>query len=346
MSLFWGTAAGPSIYDYLNVFDSGGRFMRFIRAAKPSEWNSIAHPVILTKYDSAEIAHFWNINYFGSDWRMEATKEWVESLFDGVKLALGVRTKEGLLIGTILSRKTGGKLIGMNLGMSLTSDRVFIIEGLCVQTKYRGQHMASWMISWMDYFTSEHGPVAHLFSRELESVPFLSNAVEVETYGYVETYKIKESQTRSITLLDHHVYKSKWMELLDQLYLKNKPNVALGTGLIDSDDMMCFVCWGMENGSVLISNTHRKTTKNQTIYEVIFCMGKNTELLLTSVGYELEKRGEGGVLFGTNSLYHGALNASFSEPWKFGTSGYHATYFYNYLPSTRKLEFILTRNSI
>ena len=200
MSLFWGSAAGPTIYDYLNAFDPGGRFMRLSRATKPSEWNGIVHPVLLTKYDSAEIAYFWNINYFGSDWRMDATKEWIESLFDGVKLALGVRTKEGMLIGTIMSRKTGGKLIGMNLGMSLTSDRVFVIEGLCVQTKYRGQHMASWMISWMDYFTSEHGPVAHLFSRELESVPFLSNAVEVETYGYVETYKIKENVFRLLSI--------------------------------------------------------------------------------------------------------------------------------------------------
>jgi hypothetical protein len=351
MSLFWSTAAGPTFYDYINVFEPGGKFMRLTRAIKPSEFKQndsieFEHPEILTKLNSYEIAEFWNYNYFGDDWRMEATKEWVESLFNNVKLALGVRTKDGRLIGTILSRKIGGTLYGSNLGMSLTSDRIFMIEGLCVQTKYRGKHLASWLISWMDYFTSEHGPVAHLFSRELATIPYFSNAIEIETYGFVETFKIKESQTKPVVLLDNYVFQTKWLELLEGLNLKTKPNVALCSGIMDKDDMMCFVCWGMKNGTVVIADTHRNSIKKQKIYEVIFCMGDETELLLNSVAYELEKKGIGGLLFGTNSLYHGAINASFSEPWRFGTSGYHATYFYNYLPATRKLDFILTRNSV
>lgn len=346
MSLFWETASGPSFFDYINVFESGGKFMRLTRSNKPIIWNDIEHPEILTKSNSNEIAEFWNKNYFGDDWKIEATKEWVESLFDNVKLALGVRTNEGILIGTILSRKIGGMLKGISLGMTLTSDRIFMIEGLCVQTKYRGLHLASWLISWMDYLTSEYSPVAHLFSRELSSIPYFSNAIEIETYGYVETFKIKECQTKPIEILDNYIFQTKWFELLDGLGLKELPQIALNSSIIDSNDLICFVIWGMKNGTVVICDTHRKSNKNQKIYEVIFCMGEETEILLNSVGFELEKLGKGGILFGTNSPYHGALNASFNEPWKYGTSGYHATYFYNYLPTKSKINFVLIRNSV
>lgn len=350
MSLFWSHAAGPSLYDYLNFTDHGGHFMRLTRAPKPEVWTDgtvvIREPFVLTKANAAEIADFWNHNYTDSDWRMDASKEWIESLFDHMHLALGVITTSGRLIGTIFSRKIGGNLVGKSLGTTLTNDRIFMIEGLCINQQYRNKHLAGWLISWMDYITSEHGPVAHLYSRELDSYPYLSSAIDVETYGYVETSKIKTIQTIPISLVEKEIFKTKWLEFLNPVRVSLQNNISIDTGMIDSNDMMCFASWGREDGLVLITNTHRKTTKNQTIYEVVFCTGKQTELLLNSVCYELEKIGKGGVLFGTNGAYHGALHSGFSEPWRVGTSGYHATYFYNYLPNTRKMEFILTRNSV
>jgi hypothetical protein len=350
MSLFWEGSAGPSFYDYINMFDSGGRFMRLIRAHKPAPYTNesliLNEPEFLTKSNASEIATFWNTHYCDVDWRMDASEEWVSSLFDSSKVVLGVRDERNRLIGTIMSRKIGGNLVGVQVGMTLTSDRIFVIEGLCIHRDFRGKHLAGWLISYMDYITSEHGPVAHIFSRELESIPYFSNAIEVETYGYIETSKVKESQTKKVVLLDDYVFQTKFMDLLFQLNLKYLDKIALSTGIIDSGDMMCFVCWGMVNGTVVIADSHRKTNKDLKIYEVIFCMGKETELLLNSVAFELEKSGKGGILFGTDNPYHGALNASFSDPWKFGTSGYHATYFYNYLPAIRKLNFLLVRNSI
>jgi hypothetical protein len=334
----------------MNVFDSGGHFMRLTRPTKPmpytNETLTINEPVLLTKSNASEIASFWNNHYCGSDWKMDATTEWINSLFDTSKIVLGVYGKSGKLIGTIMSRKIGGSLIGSNLGMTLTADRIFVIEGLCIDELFRGKHLAGWLISYMDFISSMYGPVSHIFSRELNSVPFLSNAVEVETYGYVETSKIKESQTKKITEMPSYMFPERWNEIIDSFGIKSNTSLVYNNSVIDKNDIFCFVCYGMKYGLVLIVDTHRKTKKDLKVYEVVFCMGEQSELLLNSVGYELEKSMKGGVLFGTDSIYHGALNASFSDPWKFGTSGYHATYFYNYLPTTKKLQFLLTRNSI
>ncbi len=41
-----------------------------------------------------------------------------------------------------------------------------------------------------------------------------------------------------------------------------------------------------------------------------------------------------GVLFGTDAPYQGGLNRELPTPWKFGTSGKHLTYIYNFMPPT------------
>ena len=333
--MFWSSSAGPTFFQLLNPFESGGRLLRTEPAAKPSSWKEIVQPIVCNRTNAKELTEFLCKEYKGDDWTLDLSVEWMSQRLSSDTLALIVKERDEI-IGCILSRPLGGTLFGT--GSPLTNVRV--IEGLCVRSDRRGDHLAGWLIAWADYYTSLHQPIAHLWFRELSTASSFSTAVQVETYSYLKTKSILYNVTPMVQLA-YDVWSPIWKEFrFDGVY---------SDGILDPDDILCFSRVATEisvQSMVIIVNTHRRTVDG-CVWEVLWCKhNTDSRFRLNGTAFQLEATGKGGLLFATDALEHGGVTREYPSPWIVGTAGLHYTYFYNYIPSVRPIRLVALRGCI
>jgi len=335
--MFWATSAGPTTLQLWNPFESGDRILRTEPAKAPAPWKELKQPVVCNRTDAERLTLFLNQYYKGEDWTLHLSVEKVQSIISMSIVLLAVR--EGEIVGCILSRPLGGTLQG------LTTPHPFVqvIEGLCVRSDLRGQHLAGWLIGWIDFYTSQHRPNILIWYRELPVAPssWTSTAMQVESYSYVKT---------KLVLLDTSIMVQVPFEIWSPIWKQSTLDCVYSDGILDSEDLLCFSPIELTTPTllsmVLVVNTHRRTTTGGSVWEVLWCSSTNSYKRLNGVAFQLEAIGKGGVLFATDANERGKVVKGWPSPWVCGSAGVHCTYFYNYIPSKRPLSLVALRGCI
>ncbi len=346
-SQFWHTSetAGPSVLDVARVWDREPRILRTKKRAKPLAWKQHEQAIRLTGSHASQVATFWKKNYKGSDWYLDATEAWVQTVLSSpANIALGV-FENGELIGTILSRpaaKTGIVLVG-NKGY-IHDARV--IEGLCIHPKYRGQHLAGWLIAWMDYITDTKHPTVHFWFREVPTSSVLSTELCGNTYGYVRIADLPKTiqmpAPESVSLAD---FQKLWET---SAYTWRSPtSLVASTPFSEVGEEECWEIWKYQKFIVVLQNTRRKSIpENQTIWEVAWIglempgglirprSSEDPSAKRAIEAVSIQKNRRDGILFVTDAPHQGGATSEWEKPWIFGTSGRHVTYIYNFMPPT------------
>ena len=201
---------------------------------------------------------------------------------------------------------------------------VRVIEGLCVHRSHRKKGIAGYLISAMDYETSKKGPVIHLYSRELTTVPFASTHLHAKTYAYIECSAARTKH--SVSKMDIDLFRSLWDS--------NKSGWS-------STDIVCspslrrgdMVVWLCNQSVIVVANTRRRSrTAKFTIWETVWC-GK----LLSGKLYPSQVQQEevesiaamhSGLLF---TMCENFTEQTERAPWRIGRSGMHVWYIYNFI---------------
>lgn len=336
--MFWSSSAGPTAFQLWNPFEKGGRILRMDPAKKPPTWKGVVHPIVCNRTNAKELTEFLCKEYRGSDWILDVSVDWVQRRLTSDTLALMVK-EDDQIVGCIFSRPLGGTLRGGDL---LVPD-VRVIEGLCVRADRRGQHLAGWLIAWMDVYTSHHKPIVHLWYRELPKAPYFSTAVQVETYAYIKT---------NLVVLDTVMMMKVAFETWSPVWKANISKIACmySDDILDSEDLLCFTT--LEDvplslfSMVIVVNTHRRSPDGKIMWEVLWCSSTGAYKRLNGVAFQLEALGHSGILFATDAKERGGVTGGWPSPWVIGTAGVHCTHLYNYLPPHSPLSLVALRGCI
>ena len=337
--MFWATSAGPTVLQLWNPFESGGRILRTEPAKKPEPWKELVQPVVCNLTHAEELTVFLCNEYKGEDWTLHLSVQKVRSILSNSVALVAMRNNE--ILGCILSRPLGGTLCGN----SMMLEEVRVIEGLCVRSDQRGQHLAGWLIAWIDYYTSHLRPTIHLWYRELAVAPssWTSTAMQVESYSYVKT---------ELVILDTSIMVQVPLETWFPVWKENvaSSGCAYSNGILDAEDTVCFSPLEIVHPTlfsmVVVVNTHRRTSTGGMVWEVLWCSSTNSYKRLNGVAFQLEATGKGGVLFATDAKERGGVTGGWLSPWVTGRAGVHCTYFYNYIPSVRPVRLVAFRGCI
>ena len=226
--------------------------------------------------------------------------------------------RQGSIVSTPISR---GKTIFSN---RVVLNNVRVIEGLCIHRSYRGQHLAGFLISYMDWYTASIKPTVHLWSRELASMPLVHTAIQLSTYAYIECTRAR--QRMMCKQMPMNDFQSYW-----KTYIMNHgvgaAAIFTNTPMLRRDDISV---WNTTNNDhvAVISYTRRRMRGSMLpIYEVIWIYSHNPSWFLESVAANLK-----GVLFTSSASNCGHASAKWPAPWVYGQSGVHAWYIYNFTP--------------
>jgi len=337
--MFWAGSAGPTVLQLWNPFESGGRILRTEPAKKPEPWKELVEPVVCNLTHAAELSTFLCKEYKGDDWTLHFTVEKVRSILSNSVALVAMRNNE--ILGCILSRPLGGTLHGLSTPL----EDVWVIEGLCVRTDQRGQHLAGWLIGWIDFYTSQHKPNTLIWYRELAIPPssWTSTAMQVESYSYVKT-ELVVLDTAIMVQIPLEIWFPIWKEQI------GSSGCIYSDGILDAEDILCFspleILHPTLFSMVVVVNTHRRTSTGRMVWEVLWCSSTNSYKLLNGVAFQLEATGKGGVLFATDAKERGGVTGGWLSPWVTGRAGVHCTYFYNYIPSVRPLRLVTLRGCV
>jgi hypothetical protein len=337
--MFWAGSAGPTVMQLWNPFEAGGRMLRTDPAKKPDPWKELVQPVVCNLTHAEELTVFLCNEYKGEDWTLHLSVQKVRSILSNSVALVAMRNNE--ILGCILSRPLGGTLCGLHMLV----EEVRVIEGLCVRSDQRGQHLAGWLIAWIDYYTSHLRPTVHLWYRELAVAPssWTSTAMQVESYSYVKT---------ELVILDTAIMVQVPLETWFPIWKENvaSSGCAYSDGILDAEDIVCFSPLEIVHPTlfsmVVVVNTHRRTPDHRSIWEVLWCSSTNSYKRLNGVAFQLEATGKGGVLFATDAKERGGVTGGWLSPWVTGRAGVHCTYFYNYIPPVRPLRLVTLRGCI
>jgi hypothetical protein len=247
-------------------------------------------PVVCNRTDAERLTLFLNKHYKGEDWTLHLSVEKVQSIISTSIVLLAVRGGE--ILGCILSRPLGGTLQG------LTTPHPFVqvIEGLCVRSDLRGQHLAGWLIGWIDFYTSQPRPNILIWYRELPTAPssWTSTAMQVESYSYIKT---------KLVVLDNMPMIQIPFETWRPIWQQSRLDCVYSDGILDSEDLLCFSPSERPSlfSMVIVVNTHRKTLEGGSIWEVLWCSSTGAYLRLNRVASQLETMEKGGLLFATDA---------------------------------------------
>lgn len=292
----------------------------------------------LLKSDLIQVGIFLENSYKGDDWRICDVLTWIEKYLEDTEVvALGLVKKETDLISVIFSVPLGGPLL-MSHGGRVNNPRV--IEGLCVAPSYRDDGVAGFMLRHIDAFTSyKFGVTAHLWARELDSVPFINTALTVDKYGYKFTGLRGVSKTFSVDIMPWDSFVRLWTTNSSKWVIDSCTPCLVAT--VPSNRRGKNTVYFGYGGIMVVCNTERISTDgNKRIYEIVWS-GKLTSTGLMPADDDFDFKqladgvaslvGAGGVLFGTSSPCCGGVRQTW-EGWNIGRSGYHALYLYNYMP--------------
>lgn len=368
-SQFWNTpdTSGPTIADVLRFWDTP-RPLRAQTRAKPNAYKHWNHPERLTVADAESLASFWSSHYAGEDWVFRPETQWVASILaDPSTTVLAVYSggANRQIVGSIVCR--GLAKGSFRLG-SLVLPNAYIIEGLCLDPAWRGQHLAGWLIAWIDHIVNASGPQAFFWSRE--APPRDITYIASHKYSYLplknDVKLVGNSEIVEISWTDfQHIWAShaqRWNHLEIAAFPTSLPDDSL-------------YVWRLGANYAVVSDTRRRTRtrtlKSETIWEVQFCgnlcdplakldereseekgeekseeKSEEVRKMLEAVGALIFKKKGSGLLFVTSAAWQGGCT-QWSHPWIVGTAGYHTTYIYNYMPPAfHKMAPLFLRNEL
>lgn len=344
-SQFWSTpeTAGPTTWDVLRFWDKP-RPLRPQGRGRPLPFGPWQAPVRVGDADIHALTQFWTEHYNGADWVFRPEPEWVASVLASNTFALIVRENQAI-VGSIVCRGIGSE--GFRLG-SLGLPNAYMIEGLCIHPQWRGQHLAGWLIAWVDHLANTTGPQAFFWSRE--APPRDLTYVASHTYAYlplsgVASRRIEET---GLTAIPWEAFRRIWASYVPRW---NVEEAAFPTELPADPLRVWRLC--NETMYVVVSDTRRWTRAGRKIWEVQFCgdlytpWEANTEArdVLEAVGSLLATEGD-GLLFVSSAPWQGGCT-TWPRPWVVGTAGYHTTYIYNYMPPVfHRLATLFLRNEL
>ena len=320
---FWSnTAATPSFWQITGWSRLSANYIRSESIPFPAPKKN-EYIVRLNASHTHRVAAFWQRYYSGEDWEFDdSVYSWARLYLSDTEVIILGLFHGGDLIATIVSTPVGPTT--MSHGVTLSNLRV--IEGLCVHDNYRSTGVAGFMIETMDAFTSRTGPVAHLWSREINHIPLISSALSTTTYAYARC---------GMCPLSVPVTPMNWSEFVE-LWTSNTSSFCSANIVVLSPNNRRggLLAFAVKNYIVIVSNTGRRTKRGHLpISEVIWCgqrrehallSARCTEEVLTSVAAYLYK----GLLFASSAF---GVERGWTH-WNYGNSGYHAWYLYNYIP--------------
>jgi hypothetical protein len=348
---FWATTtAAPSIWMAAGLAPRMPEYIRNVPAPLPEIPSGMyIFPVILTDF-VGQIASFWRTHYRGSDWIYDPTPGVVESVVtsyvrdENVFFYCLAEKGNHALTATIVSTPlTEGRVI---IGPpQITMKECRVIEGLCVRADYRSRGIAGFMIAYMDYFTSQREPVAHIWSRELAVAPWslFSTALHVKTYAYVKATDIK-SEHRTDEFYD----RMPWPAFCQLWGASVIPWNTIKPGIVSTrpqnrrGDLRVYatkMASPLERQKIVVITDTRRVTvgasESLKILEVVWCGTAVRGVLTPGSACDFQQflnsvcatDLSGGILFAL-----GSASAPWSAPWVAGRSGVHAWYMYNFVP--------------
>ena len=334
---FWRkTSAAPSLWMASGLTTLAPRFLRTEPPPKPpSQWNGYTIRR-LGGDDTALLNTFWTTHYRGDDWLFTQHNA-ASYVNDSRVIVLGL-VKEDDIAATIVSAPFCRGKTFMSHGAHLD---VRVIEGLCVRSDYRSSGVAGFMITHIDYVTTiVYGPTALLWSRELSIKPLFSTAIQTATYGYIPCIT---KHTTDYTQMGWEEFQTLWVSNSPDWVSSFAPCIVATT---PENRRGKIRVWKRVTGNpcevIVVGDTGRITHDNRIpIYEILWCgfieLGK---LVPYKTGHSFQKACTAvsellgnGLLFGSSLATGGGVDSSWTG-WRFGTSGVHSWFIYNYVPPT------------
>jgi hypothetical protein len=338
-SRFWQTSdvAGPTMWDVLRIWDRSPRFLRTYPRRCPAPLAEFTKPVQLGLADGKDLASFWSTEYKGDDWRMVATVDWVAPLLQIPNTLFLAAKREGRIVGTIACVGIGKVRMG-----ETTFQELYVIEGLCIASAWRGKHLAGWLIAWVDHLMNQTGPKAFLWSRESPRCMDISY-ISSHTYGYIDTTRVNEIEANGLPTL----MSVNWEEFAATWRV-----MSLGwdseMSLFPTSLSHPLHVWRHGDQYIALADTRR--VHKGPIWEVVWCgtfanpfEGKGTRRMLEALVVQ-GVLPPNTVLFCSSAAYQGGITRDWPPPWIYGTAGVHTTYLYNFMPPTfHDLRVLLPR---
>ena len=348
---FWSkTTAAPRWIDTWYM-DRSSRFLRLSPAKEPRIPKGLVHPLRLTMANVGELSAFWTASYGGADWYLDAQPSWVSKYLENESvIILGAHDTDGKLVATIVSTPFSGSSTELSTGAMLNCGTIRVIEGLCIAKDWRSRGIAGYMIAMMDFWTSQKLPVAHLWARETSSTPLFTTALRTDTYAMAQTNKLVGSI--SCEKMDWSAFCVLW-QMSTHKWLLNEgegvppPQIISSKPVSRSDHIDV---WLMKNRPdlenelrkiVVVANTRRRSIPgDERIFEVLWCgylLNGRLKLNKGTRGFRtiIESIGAGykdSLIFATNNYMGGEARPDWPAPWRYGKSGVHSWYMYNYMP--------------
>jgi hypothetical protein len=329
MSFWSNTTAAPQWWHTL--FPTRPGYLRI----EPAQPIPPPHPYTIRRASiqiAVHIAAFWNTFYRGDDWYMDISEHWVKSyLMDPDVIILYAHDAEHIK-ATIVSSPVSSIPVVMSHGGRIP---LRCIEGLCLADDVRGKGLAGTMIAAVDSVTSQRGPCAHIWYKELPTDPgVFTTAASIKTYAYIQSERATFIDM-PITAVPWHEFSRSWNPYR---YIHPEQHTVVSETPLQRNQSIDV--WNVDykgrSVCVVVLHTHRRTLKtHQPIYEIIWASLINNDIF-TRVSSQYKN----AVVFTTDA------DASWNG-WIYGRSGVHATYMYNYLPPLfRNCEFICIREEI
>lgn len=329
MNIWSANAAAPQWFHTL--FPTRPGYLRSTPAPVPVIPNNLAIRRA-SQQAAAPIAAFWNTYYCGEDWYMDVSTDWVANyLRDQDVILLYAHDREYNIKATIVSSPVSPTSVVMSHGARIP---LRCIEGLCVADDMRGAGLAGSMIAAADYYTSQSGPQAHMWCRELAIDPTVfTTAASVKTYSYIDGTKAVTIPGLPATRISWRQFQERWNPYR---YTTSAYSIIAETPLNRNNglDVWNIEMRGRTYNIVVLHTQRRVKGTHQQIYEIIWSSQSNEEVY-TTVAAQYN-----GLVFTTDA-------DNTWKKWIYGRSGVHATYLYNYLPPIfRNCEFIMIREEI
>lgn len=356
--MFWNQddTAGPALGDIARFWDRKPRYLRPTNRARPQPFDTWNEPTVLSDVHAPLLAAFWSTHYRGADWRfMLGTTDIQTILADRRTLALGVfATTNGhsTLVATIVARPLTDEGAVLRVGTQGLAEGAYMVEGLCVDAAWRGKHLAGWLISWVDFLLCKERPRLFLWSREAPTALSTTN-IAIAQYAYMRSRDLsgspgpRGSDMGDLVSVPWETFRTLWAEYSAEWVSETTviPTSLPPSPIANGAHLHVWV-HSVSRIVVVLSDTLRRTRTNEAVWELVWCGrydgalkpwtkkgdARIARMLEQLVSQTKNETANGTILFVTDVPHQGGATTEWGLPWVLGTSGFHQTYIYNFMP--------------